>query len=109
MLATAPGCISTAGAIYLLYSNNSRDSVAGAHERGNISVMSVNFVTTGQIGQELGLSRQRVDKIIREAKDFPEPEVVLPNGARLWSRTAALKWFKRNPRRPYRRHQPGPA
>ena len=67
--------------------------------------MAVDLVTTGQIGQKLGLSRQWVDKIIREADDFPAPEVVLPNGARLWRRETALEWFEKNPRRPYRRRK----
>jgi predicted DNA-binding transcriptional regulator AlpA len=67
------------------------------------------LLTTGQLGQELGLSRQWVDKIIRDAeggveKDrFPTPEVVLPNKARLWKKDIALQWFKEHPRRPYGR------
>ena len=65
--------------------------------------MAIDLVTTGQIGQELGLSRQWVDKIISEAGDFPKPEIVLPNGTRLWRRTKAIRWFEKNPRRPYRR------
>jgi predicted DNA-binding transcriptional regulator AlpA len=73
--------------------------------RENISLMAVKLVTTGQIGQELGLSRQWVDKIIREAVDFPEPELVLPNGTRLWSRAKVFRWFERNPRRRYRRRK----
>lgn len=63
--------------------------------------MAVTLVTTGQIGQELSLSRQWVDKIIRDATDFPEPELVLPNGTRLWRRAAAIAWFEKNPRRQY--------
>jgi hypothetical protein len=65
------------------------------------------LLTTGQLGQELGLSRQWVDRIIRDAERLPErerfpvPEVVLPNGARLFKRDPALQWFADHPRRPY--------
>jgi hypothetical protein len=67
------------------------------------------LLTTGQLGQELGLSRQWVDKIIRDSEEgfeedrFPTPEVVLPNKARLWKKDVALQWFKEHPRRPYGR------
>lgn len=65
------------------------------------------LVTTGQIGEALGISHQRVAAIIREANrakgvdDFPEAEVTLPNGTRLWRRDSALRWFEEHPRRKY--------
>jgi hypothetical protein len=75
---------------------------------GNISAMlQMDLLTTGQLGRELGLSRQWVDKIIRdaeklpEAERFPVPEVVLPNGTRLFRKRSALRWFADHPRRPY--------
>lgn len=65
------------------------------------------FVTTGQIGEALGISHQRVATRIREAQNsddpFPDPEMVLPNGTRLWRRSIAVKWFERHPARAYRR------
>jgi predicted DNA-binding transcriptional regulator AlpA len=65
--------------------------------------VALDLVTTGQIGDALGVSRQWVDKIIRQADDFPEPEIVMPNAARLWRRGPALRWFEQHPRRTYRR------
>jgi hypothetical protein len=72
-----------------------------------VPVAQNDLLTTGQLGQELGLSRQWVDRIIRDAERlpkgerFPTPEVVLPNGARLFKRDPALQWFADHPRRPY--------
>jgi hypothetical protein len=57
----------------------------------------------------MGLSHQRIAALIREAAEapggdpFPEPEITLPNGTRLWERGSALAWFDRHPRRHYRR------
>jgi len=45
--------------------------------------------------------------LIRKADDFPEPEVVLPNGTRLWRQDVALKWLDDHPRRSYRRNGGG--
>lgn len=65
--------------------------------------MAHNLATTGQIGETLGITSARVADLIRQAEDFPEPEVVLPNGTRLWKREVALTWFEDHPRRRYRR------
>lgn len=65
--------------------------------------MAHNLTTTGQIGKVLGVTSARVADLIRHSKDFPQPEVVLPNGTRLWRRDAALKWFEEHPRRKYAR------
>jgi hypothetical protein len=51
----------------------------------------------------------KLGKVIRGAPDFPAPALVLPNGARLWKRAAALKWFEKNPRRAYRKADRGAA
>lgn len=67
-------------------------------------MMANNLVTTGQLGESLGVTHTRVADIIRNAGDFPEPEVVLPNGTRLWRDEVALKWFEEHPRRKYERH-----
>ena len=69
--------------------------------------MAHNLVTTGQIGAVLGVTSARVADLIRQAKDFPEPEVVLPNGTRLWRRNVALQWFEDHPRRQYTRRNEG--
>ena len=70
--------------------------------------MAHNLVTTGQIGAVLGVTSARVADLIRQAKDFPKPDVVLPNGTRLWQQDMALKWFENHPRRQYtRRHKGG--
>jgi hypothetical protein len=59
------------------------------------------LVTTGQLGVKLGVTHQRVAEIIRKAGDFPDPEVTLPNGTRLWRRSVALRWLEEHPRRRY--------
>jgi hypothetical protein len=65
--------------------------------------MAQNLVTTGQLGESLGVTHTRVADIIRNADDFPDPEVILPNGTRLWHKEVALKWFEKHPRRRYER------
>ena len=65
--------------------------------------MANNLVTTGQLGESLGVTHTRVADIIRNADDFPDPEVILPNGTRLWRDEVALKWFEEHPRRKYER------
>jgi hypothetical protein len=84
------------------------ESKLQSNNRANIwTVVQNDLLTTGQLGQELGLSRQWVDRIIRdaeklsEAERFPAPLVVLPNGTRLFKRNPALRWFADHPRRPY--------
>lgn len=62
-----------------------------------------NLVTTGQLGETLGVTHTRVADIIRNADDFPIPEVILPNGTRLWRKEVALRWFEKHPRRKYGR------
>jgi hypothetical protein len=62
-----------------------------------------NLVTTGQIGEVLGISSARVADLIRHGEEFPLPEVTLPNGTRLWQRDVAIKWFEDHPRRKYQR------
>lgn len=66
--------------------------------------MAHDLATTGQIGQVLGVTSSRVADLIRKAEDFPELEVILPNGTRLWRREVALEWFEDHPRRAYRRN-----
>jgi len=71
------------------------------------------LVTTGQIGEVLGITHQRVAAIIREANEtagidnFPKAEIDLPNGTRLWRREVALQWFEEHPRRAYRKSTSG--
>jgi predicted DNA-binding transcriptional regulator AlpA len=70
---------------------------------GRIETVTDDFVTTADIAQALGYSRQRVDTIIRRAEDFPEPVLVVggSRGVRLWRRDVAMKWFEKHPRRRY--------
>jgi predicted DNA-binding transcriptional regulator AlpA len=42
----------------------------------------------------LGVSRQRVDQIIRSDESFPAPEVELTAG-RIWKRADITQWAKR--------------
>ena len=52
------------------------------------------LVGTSEIGAMLGISRQRVDQIVRTDKRFPEPEATIGRGVRVWSRHAIEKWAK---------------
>jgi predicted DNA-binding transcriptional regulator AlpA len=47
----------------------------------------------------LGVSRQRVDRIVKTYDDFPKPEVELSAG-RIWKRSAVEAWISRHPERP---------
>jgi len=71
-------------------------------------VVQEDLLTTGQLAELVGRSRQWLDRVIREtegddwAKDdpFPAPEVTLPNKTRLYKRDPVLKWLADHPRRP---------
>jgi predicted DNA-binding transcriptional regulator AlpA len=54
-----------------------------------------------EIGQLLGVSRQRASKIIHTVDDFPEPLAHL-SGRRIWFREDIEKWAQSHPRRPGR-------
>ena len=76
-------------------------SLLSSTKWGKHHAVADNLVTTGQLGVGLGVTHQRVAEIIRMAEDFPEPEVTLPNGTRLWRQDVALEWFAAHPRRQY--------
>ena len=56
------------------------------------------LVGTAEIASMLGVSRQRVDRIVATHTDFPAPEAELSAG-RIWSREAVESWMARHPER----------
>ena len=59
---------------------------------------AVELVSTVEIAELLGLSRQRVDKLSRGER-FPAPAADLAIG-RVWSRVAIIDWAKQTGRLP---------
>jgi len=53
--------------------------------------MTHHLVGLTEIAKMFGVSRQRVDEIVRTDESFPEPEVVISAG-RIWSREAVEEW-----------------
>jgi predicted DNA-binding transcriptional regulator AlpA len=51
-----------------------------------------------EIGEMLGVTRQRVAQLIETYEDFPKPEVEI-SGGRVWSRTAIETWIVTHPER----------
>lgn len=58
------------------------------------------LVGVHEVAEMLGVSRQRVDRIVATDDSFPTPEAVLAAG-RIWKRTDIEAWIKR--RRPSRK------
>jgi predicted DNA-binding transcriptional regulator AlpA len=56
------------------------------------------LVGLSEIAEMLGLTRQRVDQLVRQA-DFPMPEVVLTAG-RIWRREDIEVWAREKGRAP---------
>jgi predicted DNA-binding transcriptional regulator AlpA len=56
------------------------------------------LVGVAEIAQMLDVSRQRVDRIIKSAADFPPPLAELSAG-RIWEKAAVEEWLSKNPRR----------
>jgi predicted DNA-binding transcriptional regulator AlpA len=56
------------------------------------------IVGVAEIADMLGVSRQRVDRILKAHDDFPEPEAQLTAG-RIWSRRAIEDWLAAHPER----------
>jgi predicted DNA-binding transcriptional regulator AlpA len=50
-------------------------------------------MTSSQVADLLGVSRQRVDQMVKTDPTFPPPDVVLPSG-RIWKREAIEKWAR---------------
>lgn len=61
------------------------------------------LVTSEQLAESFGVTRQRLNAVIKKNPSFPEPEVVLPNRVRVWREDLVFKWWAENPRRPYRK------
>ncbi len=55
------------------------------------------LVGVAEIGEMLGVTRQRVNAIVATHGDFPEPEAVLAGG-RIWLRTAVEDWARNHGR-----------
>jgi predicted DNA-binding transcriptional regulator AlpA len=58
-----------------------------------MAVMTHHLVGPAEVGEMLGVSRQRVDQIARDDPKFPKPEAELATG-RVWKRAAIEKWAK---------------
>ena len=58
--------------------------------------MSPDLVGIAEIGELLGVSRQRVHQLTAK-DDFPEPEAHLSAG-KVWTRAAVEKWAKQTGR-----------
>ncbi len=55
------------------------------------------LVGVAEIAEMLGVTRQRVNQLIKEAADFPTPEAELSAG-RIWRRDAVEEWARRTGR-----------
>jgi len=52
------------------------------------------LVGASEIGEMLGITRQRVDQLARTDDNFPEPEATIGRGVRVWSREGVEKWAR---------------
>lgn len=59
--------------------------------------MPHHLVGVAEIAELLGVTRQRVNRIVATHADFPKPEAELTAG-RIWKREAVLAWAKRTGR-----------
>jgi predicted DNA-binding transcriptional regulator AlpA len=59
--------------------------------------VTAHLVGVAEIAEMLGVSRQRVDAIIRTHEDFPMPEAELSAG-RIWKRRDVEDWARRTGR-----------
>jgi prophage regulatory protein len=64
-------------------------------------VVPDNLVSVTEIAEILGVSRQRVNQLIKSNSDFPAPEAELAIG-RVWRRDQIERWNRKHPRRPGR-------
>lgn len=51
------------------------------------------LMTSSQVAELLGISRQRVDQIVKTDPTFPPPDAVLPSG-RIWKRETIERWAR---------------
>ena len=59
------------------------------------------LVSVTEIAEILGVSRQRVNQLIKSYTDFPAPEAELAIG-RVWRRYQIERWAGKHPRQPGR-------
>jgi predicted DNA-binding transcriptional regulator AlpA len=57
----------------------------------------LDLVGLTEIAEMFGVSRQRVDQIVRADPTFPEPVAVITAG-RIWRRSAVERWARRSRR-----------
>ena len=69
--------------------------------------MTSHLVGVAEIADMLGVSRQRVNRMIQTIADFPEPEVEVAAG-RIWKRAAVERWISAHPVRKPGRPSHGP-
>ncbi len=55
--------------------------------------MTHHLVGVAEVAKLLGVSRQRVDELIRTRDEFPEPDAVLTAG-RIWKREDIEAWAR---------------
>ena len=60
--------------------------------------MALDVVAIQEIAEMLGVSKQRVSRIIQTHPDFPAPDAELSIG-RVWRRHAVEAWIASHPRR----------
>ncbi len=69
--------------------------------------MTSHLVGVAEVADMLGVSRQRVNRMIQTIADFPEPEVEVAAG-RIWERAAVERWINAHPVRKPGRPSHGP-
>ena len=91
----APGCSRTAGATKCCFQ---APPYGGVVLQRNRYARTVELVSTVEVAELLGLTRQRVDKLSR-SDAFPEPVAALAIG-RVWRRDDIVEWAKQTGRLP---------
>jgi predicted DNA-binding transcriptional regulator AlpA len=61
------------------------------------TIMTHHLVGVAEIAELLGISRQRVNAIVKTHEDFPRPEVELAAG-RIWKREDVERWARKTGR-----------
>ena len=81
---------------------NNNISIAGLQQNRYPGVVPSDMVAIREIADMLGVSTQRVSRIIQTHEDFPDPEAELSIG-KVWLRGAVEEWAHRWNRAPGRR------
>ena len=85
----------------MVQANNSI-SIAGLQQNRYPEMVPSDMVAIREIADMLGVSTQRVSRIIQTHEDFPPPEAELSIG-KVWLRGAVEEWAHRWDRAPGRR------